>query len=167
MDNIRRIRDEEGVEGSVSLDELVREGARWMIAVVLEVEVDEYVSAFTEEVDVNGKRLVVCNGRGKERKLTIGSGTLPIRAPRVNDRRIDSETGECRRFSSGILPVYMRRSPKVTEVLPVLYLRGLLTGDFVSALRDLLGGTLRGYRHLRFNDLPKDGGQSGAVCFFV
>lgn len=139
MDNIRRIRDEEGEEGRIGLDELAREGARRMIAVALEAEVDEYVSAFTEEVDENGKRLVVRNGRGKERKLTIGSGTLPIRTPRVNDRRIDSETGERQRFSSGILPAYMRRSPKVTEVLPVLYLRGLSTGDFVPALRDLLG----------------------------
>ena len=139
MDNIRRIRDERGEEGRVSLDELAREGARRMIAAALEVEVDEYVSAFTEEVDENGKRLVVRNGRGKERKLTIGSGTLPIRAPRVNDKRIDSGTGERQRFQSGILPAYMRRSPKVTEVLPVLYLRGLSTGDFVPALRDLLG----------------------------
>jgi len=125
MDNVRRIRDERGEEGRVGLDELAREGARRMIAAALEVEVDEYVSAFSGELDENGKRLVVRNGRGKERKLTIGSGTLPIRAPRVYDRRIDSGTGERRRFKSGILPAYIRRSPKVTGVLPVLYLRGL------------------------------------------
>ncbi len=62
-----------------------------------------------------------------------------MRAPRVNDKRVDEETGERKRFSSRILPKYARRSPKVTEVLPVLYLHGLSTGDFVPALRDLLG----------------------------
>ena len=79
------------------------------------------------------------NGKAKERKLTVGSGTLPIRAPRVNDKRVDEETGKRKRFSSKILPAYARRSPKVTEVLPILYLHGLSTGDFGPALRDLLG----------------------------
>lgn len=64
---------------------------------------------------------------------------MPIRAPRVNDKRDDKETGERERFSSKILPAYARRSPKVTEVLPILYLHGLSTGDFGRALRDLLG----------------------------
>jgi putative transposase len=129
--------DDDGIRGT--LDELAREGARRMIAAALEAEVDEYVSSFTEEIDEDGKRLVVRNGRARERKLTVGSGTVPIRAPRVNDKRIDEETGERKRFSSRILPAYARRSPKVTEVLPVLYLHGLSTGDFGPALRDLLG----------------------------
>ena len=63
---------------------------------------------------------------------------MAIRAPRVNDKRVD-ESRERKRFSSRILPAYARRSPKVTEVLPVLYLHGLSTGDFGPALRDLLG----------------------------
>ena len=71
--------------------------------------------------------------------MTVGSGTVPVRAPRVNDKRVDEETGERKRFSSRILPAYARRSPKVTEVLPILYLHGLSTGDFGPALRDLLG----------------------------
>jgi len=82
---------------------------------------------------------VVRNGKAKERKLTVGSGTVPIRAPRVNDKRVEEQTGERKRFSSRILPAYARRSPKVTEVLPILYLHGLSTGDFGPALRDLLG----------------------------
>ena len=110
-----------------------------MIAAALEAEVDEYVSSFTEEVGEDGKRLVVRNGRARERRVTVGSGTVPIRAPRVNDKRVDEETGERKRFSSKILPAYARRSPKVTEVLPILYLHGLSTGDFGPALRDLLG----------------------------
>ena len=126
-------------EGRVSLDELAREGALRMIAAALEAEVDQYVASFVDEVGEDGKRLVVRNGRAKQRKLTVGSGTLALRAPRVNDRRVDEETGERRRFSSRILPAYARRSPKVTEVLPILYLHGLSTGDFGPALRDLLG----------------------------
>ena len=75
----------------------------------------------------------------RERKVTVGSGTVPVRAPRVNDKRVDEQTGERQKFSSRILPAYARRSPKVTDVLPILYLRGLSTGDFAPALRDLLG----------------------------
>jgi putative transposase len=129
--------DDQGVR--VTLDELAREGARRMIAAALEVEVEEYVSSFSEEVGEDGKRLVVRNGHARERRVTVGSGTVGVRAPRVNDKRVDEETGERRRFSSWILPKYARRSPKVTEVLPILYLRGLSTGDFGPALRDLLG----------------------------
>jgi putative transposase len=122
----------------LSLDGLAREGARRMIAAALEAEVDQYVASFTGEVDGDGRRLVVRNGRARERGLTVGSGTVRVRAPRVNDKRVDEE-GERHRFSSRILPAYARRSPKVTDVLPVLYLRGLSTGDFGPALRDLLG----------------------------
>jgi putative transposase len=129
--------DDQGVR--VTRDELAREGARRMIAAALEAEVEEYVSSFTEDVGEDGKRLVVRNGHARERRVTVGSGTVPVRAPRVNDKRMDEETGKRRRFSSWILPKYARRSPKVTEVLPILYLRGLSTGDFGPALRDLLG----------------------------
>ncbi len=139
-DDVRTLPVGEGNEEvKVTLDDLAREGARRMIATALEVEVDEYVASFTEEVDEDGRRLVVRNGRGKQRRVKVGSGTLPLRAPRVNDKRVDEETGERQRFSSRILPRYARRSPRVTDVLPVLYLRGLSSGDFGPALRDLLG----------------------------
>jgi putative transposase len=139
MDDVRRLPVGEDNENRVTLDTLAREGARRMIAAALEVEVEEYVAALVDEVDEDGKRLVVRNGRARERKVTIGSGTLAIQAPRVNDKRVDEETGERERFGSKILPAYARRSPKVTDVLPILYLRGLSTGDFQPALRDLLG----------------------------
>jgi putative transposase len=80
----------------------------------------------------------VRNGRAQGRKLTLGAGTVELKAPRVNDRRRD-EQGQRQRFTSRILPPYMRRSPKVAEVLPILYLRGLSTGDFRPALEGLLG----------------------------
>jgi len=138
MVDVRRLPVEGTDEVAATLDALAREGARRMIAAALEAEVEQYVASFVEEIGEDGKRLVVRNGRARERKLTVGSGTLAIRAPRVNDKRVD-EAGERQKFSSRILPAYARRSPKVTDVLPVLYLRGLSTGDFAPALRDLLG----------------------------
>ena len=91
-----------------------------------------------EARDENGLRLVVRNGHVQPRTVTCGAGTMQVQAPRVNDRRVD-EDGEQQRFSSRILPPYMRRSPRVAEVLPILYLRGLSTGDFREALPVLLG----------------------------
>jgi putative transposase len=135
----RRLAVGEENEITVTLDDLAREGARRMIAAALDAEVAEYVASFVDEVDEDGKRLVVGNGCARERKLTVGSGTVAIRAPRVNDKRVDPESGERKKFSLRILAAYARRSPKVTEVLPILYLHGLSTGDFGAALRDLLG----------------------------
>jgi putative transposase len=126
-------------EIAVTLDDLAREGARRMIATALAAEVADDVERFADERGEDGKRLVVRNGRARERKVTIASGTVPVQAPRVNDKRIDEETGERRKFSSKTLPAYARRSPKVNDVLPVLYLRGLSTGDFRPVLEQQLG----------------------------
>ena len=109
-----------------------------MLLAALEAEVAAYLEAHRDERDAEGHALVVRNGKGRTRKVMVGSGTIPVSAPRVNDQRIDRD-GERRRFTSRILPPYMRRSPKVAEVLPVLYLRGLSTGDFREALATLLG----------------------------
>jgi len=130
---------EDDDEVRVTLDELAREGARRMIVTALEAEVADYIERFADERDEDGKRLVVRNGHARERKVTVGSGTVAVRTPRVNDQRVDEDSGERQRFSSKILPAYARRSPKVNDVLPVLYLRGLSTGDFRPALEQLLG----------------------------
>src|SRR5438876_1615150 len=157
MEDVRRLPVGENDSGlEVTLDALAREGARRMIATALKAEADEYVERFAEERDAVGKRLVVRNGRARERRVTIGSGTVPVRAPRVNDRRIDEETGERQRFSSRILPAYARRSPKVNDVLPVLYLRGLSTGDFRPALEQLLGEDASGLSSSTISRLCKD-----------
>jgi len=92
-----------------------------MLVAALETEVAAYLEAHCDERDDAGHALVVRNGKGRTRKVTVGAGTIPVSAPRVNDRRTDRD-GERRRFTSRILPPYMRRSPKVAEVLPVLYL---------------------------------------------
>jgi putative transposase len=139
MHDVRTLPGGEGNEEiTIALDELAREGARRLIAAALRAEADDYVGQFSGERDEDGNRLVVRNGRARERKVTVGSGTIPIKAPRVNDKRVD-EDGERQRFSSRILPAYARRSPKVGEVIPILYLRGLSTGDFKPALEQLLG----------------------------
>jgi len=155
MGDVRRIDEERGEGAAVTLDDLAREGARRMIAAALEVEVDEYVGSFVDEVDGGGRRLVVRNGHARERRVTVGSGTVRVRAPRVNDKRVDEDTGKRQKFSSRILPAYARRSPKVTEVLPILYLRGLSTGDFGPALRDLLGEDASGLSATSISRLTK------------
>jgi putative transposase len=138
MVDVRMLPLPESSEGiAVTLGDLAREGARRMIAAALRAEADEYVTRFADELDEDGHRLVVRNGRARQRKVTVGSGTVPVRAPRVNDKRVDEETGERQRFGSKILPAYAPRSSKVTEVLPILYLRGLSTGDFRPALEGL------------------------------
>lgn len=127
----------------LTLDELAREGARRLLALALEAEVAAYIEAHQQERDGQGRRLVVRNGKAPTRTVALGSGAIEIEAPRVNDRRVDAQ-GERRRFTSEILPPYMRRSPKVAEVLPILYLRGLSTGDFREALPILLGELAQG-----------------------
>ncbi len=122
----------------VELDEIARMGARRMLMAALKAEAADYVERHRGERDDEGRALVAHNGRGQARKLTLAAGTVELRAPRVNDRRRD-EQGQRQRFTSRILPPYMRRSPKVAEVLPILYLRGLSTGDFRPALEGLLG----------------------------
>jgi putative transposase len=121
------------------LDELVREGARRMLAVALEEEVAAYIATHAGEVDEHGHRLVRRNGHARERVLITGAGQVPVAAPRVDDRRTDPITGAKVRFTSAILPPWCRKSPKVAEVLPLLYLHGMSSGDFTPALEGFFG----------------------------
>ena len=122
----------------LDLDELARQGARRMLAEALEAEVQDYIETARGERDERGYALVVRNGHANEREVLLGAGSVEVKTPRVNDKRVD-ENGERKRFKSVILPPYMRRSPKVTEVLPLLYLHGLSSGDFVPALQEFFG----------------------------
>jgi len=122
------------------LDELAREGARRMIAAALEAEVEQYVEALRHLRDENGHAMVVRNGKSHhERTVQMGAGSVRIQAPRVDDRRPEQ------RFTSKLLPPYMRRSPRLEEAVPILYLKGLSTGDFSEALEALLGTKAAGF----------------------
>jgi putative transposase len=131
--------DNDGGAGRSLLDEIVRDGARQMLAAALLAEVAAYIDAHCHLVDEDGHRLVVRNGFHDEREVVTAAGAVEVRAPRVNDKRTDPDTGERQRFSSAILPAWARKSPQVSEVLPLLYLHGLSTSDFGPALRQFLG----------------------------
>ncbi|MEP7180344.1 MAG: IS256 family transposase [Pseudonocardiales bacterium] len=121
------------------LDEIVRNGARQMLAAALQAEVAAYVEAHAAQLDEDGHRLVVRNGYHQPREVTTAAGAVAVRQPRVNDKRVDVETGRREQFSSAILPAWSRKSPRVAEVLPLLYLHGLSTSDFAPALEQFLG----------------------------
>ena len=123
------------------IDEIVRDGARRMLAEALQAEVDDYIARFSAERDENGRRLVVRNGTHQPREVLTSAGAVEVTAPRVNDRRVDPDTGQRAKFTSAILPPWCRKTPKITEVLPLLYLHGLSSGDFVPALGQFLGST--------------------------
>ena len=133
---------EGGKDGSPSLiDEIVREGARRMLAEALQAEVDAYIAADAAERGEDGRWLVVRNGYHQPREILTSAGAVEVTVPRVNDKRTDPDTGERQRFSSAILPPWARKTPKITEVLPLLYLHGLSSGDFVPALGQFLGSS--------------------------
>lgn len=125
--------------GDSLIDAIVRDGARRMLAAALEAEVAAYITAHVGEVDDAGRRLVVRNGHARPREVMTAAGAVQVTAPRVNDRRVDEATGQRRRFASAILPAWCRKSPKITEVLPLLYLHGLSSSDFGPALEQFLG----------------------------
>ena len=132
------------IQGSIAasaslIDEIVREGARRMLAEALQAEVAAYIERFADELDERGRRLVVRNGWRDPRTVLTSAGAVEVVAPRVNDKRTDPDTGQRRRFCSAILPAWARKTPQVTEVLPLLYLHGLSTSDFGPALGQFLG----------------------------
>ena len=92
------------------IDTIVRDGARRMLAAALQAEVDAYVAAFTDHRDEEGRRLVVRNGTHGAREVLTSAGAVEVTAPRVNDRRVDPDTGQRQRFASAILPAWCRKT---------------------------------------------------------
>lgn len=125
-------------ESKASLEELVREGARRMLQEAMELEVREYIERHQEMRDGTSRRVVVRNGSLSEREILSGVGPLLIKQPRAHDRR------EGQKFSSQILPPYMRRVPSIDALIPALYLKGISTGDFSEALSAILGENAAG-----------------------
>lgn len=121
-----------------ALTEVLRGGARQLLEQAIEAEVAAYIAEHADQTDVHGHRLVVRNGYLPERQIQTGIGPVAVCQPRVNDKRLN-EDGQRIRFSSQILPKYLRRSKNLDELIPWLYLKGVSTGDFGEALKALLG----------------------------
>jgi putative transposase len=125
------------------LDEIVRQGAEEMLARMLEIEIQEFLERHGRVVDGEGRRQVVRNGYLPEREVLTGAGALRFKQPRAVDRReVGSE--DRARFTSSVLPPYLRRSKNIDDLIPWLYLRGISTGDFSEALQALVGPQAKG-----------------------
>lgn len=126
-----------------ALNEILQQGAQQMLASAIENEVADYLEGHADQRDENGRRLVVRNGYLPAREIQTGIGQVAVRQPRVHDKRVD-EQGQHQRFTSQILPPYLRRTKSLDELIPWLYLRGISTGDFTEALQGLLGPQAKG-----------------------
>jgi len=135
--------DSSGREARDVLTEILRNGAQQMLAAAIENEVTEYIDTHASLRDGQGRRLVVRNGHMPPRSILTGLGPMEVERPRVNDKRTDGE-GNRMRFTSSILPPYLRRTRSIDELVPWLYLKGISTGDFPDALQALLGPSAEG-----------------------
>lgn len=122
-----------------ALTEVLREGAQRLLAEAVQAELEDLLEVYQEERDQEGRQRLVRNGYLPERKIQTGIGGIAIRIPRVRDRGSGQEPEEIIRFRSSLVPPYLRRSKSVEELLPLLYLKGISTGDFTEALSALLG----------------------------
>jgi len=120
------------------LTDILRQGARRLLSAALEAEVEIFLQQFKDITDETGCQRVVRNGYLPEREIQTGIGQVPVKAPRIRDRQPNSGEGRIR-FSSAILPPYLRRTKSIETLLPWLYLKGISTGDFTDALTALLG----------------------------
>jgi len=135
--------DSSGDETRDVLGEILRRGAKQMLMTAIENEVADYINAHAHATDGNGQRLVVRNGHTPPRSILTGLGPIEVTRPRVNDKRTDAD-GNRMRFTSKILPPYLRRTKAIDELVPWLYLKGISTGDFPDALQALLGPNVEG-----------------------
>ena len=128
------------------LTEILRNGARALLAQAVEAEVADFLGKHADLKTADGHQRVVRHGHLPKREVMTGIGPVAVCQPRVRDREADAADPDRIRFSPSILPPYMRRSKSET-LLPILYLKGISTGDFSEALAALLGKELPGCRH--------------------
>jgi putative transposase len=126
-------------EGGLGLDDLVRQGARQVIQQAIEAELSALLERFENVKTLHGQRAVVRNGYLPEREVLTAAGPIPVKVPKVRDR-----SGSGVKFNSSIVPLYVRKSPRVSAALPWLYLKGISTGDMSEALSVLLGEDAKG-----------------------
>ena len=142
MENILQWNWEKSTTGNADfLENLVRESARKMLAAALESEVDQFIQKHQHKLDSDGHRTVVRNGYMPEREIQATCGNIRVRQPRIDDRVLpDSE-----RFTSAILPKFMRKTPTLENVIPTLYLKGISTNKFQDALTAIFGESAKGF----------------------
>lgn len=126
-------------EIGMSLDDVVRHGARQVIQQAIEAELAQLLEQYENVKTLHGRRAVVRNGYLPEREVLTGAGPVAVQVPKVRDR-----SGSGVKFNSAIVPPYVRKSPRVSAVLPWLYLKGVSTGDMSEALSVLLGDDAKG-----------------------
>jgi len=119
-----------------TLEQIARDGARRALQQAIEDEVADYINAAREQRDADGQRLVVRNGHKQARKILSALGPIEVKQPRVNDRRVDDD-GVRFRFTSKILPPYLRKTKSIEDLVPWLYLKGISTGEMSDALKHL------------------------------
>jgi transposase-like protein len=123
------------------LTDILRQGAQQLLAQAIEAEVADWIERHQDCRDAAGRRHVVRNGRLPERTITTGVGPVTVQQPRVHDRRPFEQR---EKFTSAILPPYLRKTKSIEELIPWLYLKGVSTGDFSEALAALLGPDAKG-----------------------
>jgi transposase-like protein len=126
------------------LDEIVRKGAQKLLAEAVEMEVESFLESKQYVIDDEGRRLVTGNGHHHPRIIATGAGPVKVRMPRVRDQVLGRIPGE-ERFTSRLIPPYLRRTRNMEEFIPFLYLKGISTGDFTEVLEKLLGKKLSGF----------------------
>ena len=124
------------------LEQVARQGAQKMLQLALENEVEEFIQKHSNLTGENGNKVVIKNGYMPQREIVTGMGPLPIKQPRIDDRNLKEYLVE--RFTSNILPRYLRRMPSIDNLIPVLYLKGISTNDFPTALSAILGEGVAG-----------------------
>src|SRR3954449_13342772 len=117
---------------------VLREGAKRMLMQAIEVEVEAFLTTYADQTDDRGRHRVVRNGHAPERRIQTGIGPLEVRRPKLRDRGSVADGGPIR-FTSAVLPAYLRRTKNIEELMPWLYLKGVSTGQFAEALTVLLG----------------------------
>jgi len=120
------------------LEQVARQGAQKMLQLALENEVEEFIQKHSNLMGENGKKVVTKNGYMPEREILTGMGPLTIIQPRIDDRNLKEHSSNDR-FTSNILPRYLRRIPSIDNLIPALYLKGISTNDFPTALSAILG----------------------------
>ncbi len=136
------------------IEDIAREGARKVLQAALEAEVEEHLARYRALEDREGRRVVVRNGHAPARTILTGVGDVEVRRPRLDERRAEGGAGH-ERFASGILPRFQRRTPTLEGALAALYLKGVSTNDFPTALAAILGEGAAGLSATTISRLKK------------